>query len=188
MACFEDEALNLGENTNNHIESIFSKIKSICSKYASLLQFFPEFFSVLRTLQYERNHHYLMVSARKLVENQHHDPSVQQYAQHLTPYAFQFVHTQMDLSKATKTENVTREPGETFEIKSSGDLITATSFSCTCSSAKRMGLPCQHILKVRGIINLPLFEPTLVNQRWTMAYYEELAETRFSCDNSTHLD
>lgn len=112
VACFEDEALNLEENTNNRLESTFSKIKSICSKYASLLQFFPEFFSVLRTLQYKRNHHYLMVSARKLVENQHRDPSVQQYAQHLTPYGFQFVHTQMDLSKATKTENVTREPGD----------------------------------------------------------------------------
>ena len=29
---------------------------------------------------------------------------------------------------------------------------------------------------------------TLVNQRWTMTYYEELAETRFSCDDSTRLD
>ena len=188
VACFKDAALNLGENTNNRLESTFSKIKSVCSKYASLLQFFHEFFSVLRTLRNERNHHYLMALARKPVENQHCDPNVQQYAQHLTPYAFQFVRTQMDLSNAIKTENVTRKPGQTFEIKSSGDLITATSFSCTCSSAKRMGLPCRHILKVRGIMNLPLFEPTLVNQRWTMAYYEDLAETRFSCDDSTHLD
>ena len=41
---------------------------------------------------------------------------------------------------------------------------------------------------LQGIMNLPLFEPTLVNQRWTMAYYEEMAETRFSCDDSTLLD
>ena len=188
VACFKDEGLNLGENTNNRLESLFSKIKSVCSKYASLLQFFHEFFSVLRTLRNERNHHYLMALARKPVENQHCDPGVQQYAQHLTPYAFQFVRTQMDLSNAIKTENVRRKPGETFEIKSSGDLITATPSSCTCSSAKRMGLPCRHILEVRDMMNLPLFQPTLVNQRWTMAYYEELAETRFSCDNSTQLD
>ena len=37
-------------------------------------------------------------------------------------------------------------------------------------------------------MNLPLFQPNLVNQRWTKAYYEELAETRFSCNNSTQLD
>jgi len=37
-------------------------------------------------------------------------------------------------------------------------------------------------------MNLALFEPTLINQRWTMAYYEELAETRFSFGDSTQFD
>ena len=142
MAYFKDKVLNLGENNNNRLKSIFSKIKSMCSKYASRLQVFREFFSLLRTLPNEGNHHYLMALACKPVENQHCDPSVQQYAQHLTPYTFQFVRTKIDLSNAVKTENVTRKPGETFEIKSSGELITATSSSCTCSSVKRMGLPC----------------------------------------------
>ena len=73
VACFKDEALNLEENTNNRLKSIFSKIKSVCSKYASLLHFFHEFSAILRTLRNERNHHYLMALARKLrkpVENQ----------------------------------------------------------------------------------------------------------------------
>jgi len=92
---------------------------------------------VLRTLRNERNHHYLMELARKPFENQNCDLSVQQYAQHLTPYAFQFVRTQMELSNAIKTENVARKPGDTIEIKSAGDLITVTSSSCTCSSTKQ---------------------------------------------------
>ena len=44
VACFKDEGLNLGENTNNRLESLFSKIKSVCSKYASLLQFYSRIF------------------------------------------------------------------------------------------------------------------------------------------------
>ena len=40
VACFKDKAFNLGETTNNRLESTFSKIKSVCSRYASLMQFF----------------------------------------------------------------------------------------------------------------------------------------------------
>jgi len=32
--------------------------------------------------------------------------TIQQYAQYWTPYTFQFVHSQMDLLDAIKTENV----------------------------------------------------------------------------------
>ena len=40
MVYFKDKTFNLGETTNNSLESIFSKIKSVCSRYASLMQFF----------------------------------------------------------------------------------------------------------------------------------------------------
>ena len=47
VACFKDKHLNLGETTNNRLESTFSKFKSVCSRYASLMQFCTEFMSVL---------------------------------------------------------------------------------------------------------------------------------------------
>ena len=34
---FNDSHMNLGETTNNHLESTFNKLKSVCSKYASLM-------------------------------------------------------------------------------------------------------------------------------------------------------
>ena len=34
---FKDSHINLGETTNNHLESTFNKLKSVCSKYASLM-------------------------------------------------------------------------------------------------------------------------------------------------------
>ena len=47
---FENKVFNLGETTNNRLKSAFNKIKSICYKYAGLMQFFREFFTVLNSL------------------------------------------------------------------------------------------------------------------------------------------
>ena len=60
VTCFKDNTMNLGERTNNRLESTFGKFKSVCSKYASLQQFFHEFFAVVASLRNERNHHFLM--------------------------------------------------------------------------------------------------------------------------------
>ena len=68
VACFKERHLNLGETTNNRLESTFSKIKSVCSRYASLLQFCSEFMSVLQCLREEGNHHYVMTMTRRGTE------------------------------------------------------------------------------------------------------------------------
>ena len=53
---FQRPNLNFGENTNNRLESTFNKIKDVCSRYSSLMQFFHKFISVLSVLQNERKH------------------------------------------------------------------------------------------------------------------------------------
>ena len=40
--CFK--GYTVGERTNNRLESINAKVKSVCSKYASLSTFFEQFF------------------------------------------------------------------------------------------------------------------------------------------------
>ena len=44
MKCFRSQVFNLGEATNNKLKSTFNKVKSVCSKYANLVQFFTDFF------------------------------------------------------------------------------------------------------------------------------------------------
>ena len=58
---------HLGERTNNRLESLNSKIKSVCSRYASLSHFFGHFFSFLATLRNERNHDAIMTLVKKPV-------------------------------------------------------------------------------------------------------------------------
>ena len=62
---FKDLYMNLGETTNNRLESTFNKLKSVCSKYTRLMQFFLEFFTFLGAVKNDRNPHHLMTLSRK---------------------------------------------------------------------------------------------------------------------------
>ena len=171
VSCFKDNDLNLGETTNNRLECTFSKIKSVCSKYASLVQFFHEFFSVLSSLRSERDHHYLMTLARKSTEHKNLNVGLRLYADYLTPYSFNFINKQFSLIDSLATAIDTGKG--TFQFSSStGYLVVSSAFKCNCSFVKRMGLPCRHIFKVRTILNMPLFEKSLVRERWTIDYYK----------------
>ena len=57
----------LGEKTNNRLESINGKLKSVCSRFASLSCFFDHFFAVLSVLCNERDHSTVMALVGKLV-------------------------------------------------------------------------------------------------------------------------
>ena len=60
VTCFKNSILTFGETTTNRLESTNAKIKSVCSKYSSLRQFFSEMFIVLGALRNERRHKKLM--------------------------------------------------------------------------------------------------------------------------------
>lgn len=179
VSCFKDNTLNLGERTNNRLETTFSKIKSVCSKYASLVQFFHEFFSVLASLRSERSHHYLMALTRRPIDYGTMDETLQLYSDLLTPYSFNFVREQF--IKASTVSRMSQTAKETFEVASTTghNPVSTTAETCTCSFAKRMGLPCRHIFRARTILKLPLFESSLPKKRWTKDFYMTLKDSRF---------
>jgi hypothetical protein len=103
VSCYKDNNLNLGETTNNRLQCTFSKIKSVCSKYASLVLFFHEFFSILNSLRSKCDHHYLMTLARKSTEHENINGGLQFCANYLTPYSFNFVNKQFGLTDSLAT-------------------------------------------------------------------------------------
>ena len=76
---YKGQSFNLGEPTNNRTESTFRHAKNVCTKYASLMQFFNEFFLVLKTFRNQRNHSYLMALHRKSTQLEGLDFTLQQY-------------------------------------------------------------------------------------------------------------
>ena len=165
--------MNLGETTNNRLESTFSKFKSVCSRYASLLQFCTEFMSVLRCLREERNHHYVMAITRRQTEFEHLCKDLQEYSKTLTPYAFKFVCGQYE--SVPKVKVLSQKSSSEFILcgsrKKNQEPLLASPSHCECSFFTRMSLPCKHILKVRELLTLPAFDETLVHKRWTMDFY-----------------
>ena len=65
VEAYKSFSFTLGERTNNRLESINGKIKSVCSRYASLSRFFDQFMSLMETLRNERNHDAIMVLVKK---------------------------------------------------------------------------------------------------------------------------
>ena len=83
----------LGENTNNRLESINQKIKSVVSTHSNMGSFFDQQLSFLSTIRNERDHTALMAIAKRRVVTK--SPVEKGYAQHLTPFEFDRVVQQL---------------------------------------------------------------------------------------------
>ena len=137
----------VGETTNNRLESFNAKVKSVCSRYASLDTFFKEFLAVLRVLRDERVH--ASAVARDV----------------LTSYAYEKVVKQIGLREAIKLPDDVETP-----VPSSEGLLSVSTVSCNCGFRSSFRLPCRHILARRKKDGLTSYDPSLVDRRWTSAY------------------
>ena len=187
VECYKGANFTLGEHTNNRLKSINAKVKSVCSKYASLSTFFDQFFAVLSSLQNERDHCTLMTLAKKSVTKFSPISPEEKYAQILTPYATSYVYKQLDLRKKVKLGN---DNGVSCEVSSStGRKLNVTNDSCQCSFWMSMHLPCRHMLAIRESRQLSLYSPSFVAQRWTRNYMHQTFRNKKEdvCDSSVEV-
>ena len=82
---------NFLNSTNNRLECINGKLKSVISRYSSLEEFVDKFFLILRVLRSERDHKAALVAQKVPVVFHSKCDAALSYMQHLTPYAFKFV-------------------------------------------------------------------------------------------------
>lgn len=120
VECFKSTCVNFGERTNNRLESINSKVKSVCSKFASLSRFFDEFFSVLSVLRNERDHSTVMAMVKKPVI---FESDQDEFANLVTPYAHHFILKQQTLRKKVKILN---QENDLFTVSSSEGINIAS--------------------------------------------------------------
>ena len=132
----------MGEKTNNRLECINSKVKSVCSKYASLATFFDQFFAVLSCLRNERDHTTLMAMVKKRITTQPEESPEEKFAELLT---LNFVEKQMLLRKKVTAIDLEQCDGDNYTVSSSAGNLKVSSNSCQCTFWKTMHLPCRHI-------------------------------------------
>jgi len=124
---------------NSHLESTNNKVKSICLRYASLEQFFHEFFKLLACLRGEHTH-IMMLAKHQTVERLQ---EIKSYKRLLTPYAFSVVCKQYNLSCQLSPMDV---DGKEFVFQGSAGEVKATLIGCSCMQFVTTGLSCKHIL------------------------------------------
>lgn len=175
----KDDSLTYQNRTNNRVESINQKLKSVISKFSWLPQFCTELVGVLSVLQTERNHRAISLFQKVPVKPFSLDSVEHQYMDILTPYTLSFVVHQIKLADKVKIKS---EVEGSFEIESTTQCsVTATCFECNCSFRKTMQLPCRHIFAIRRRCEIPMFDPNLCAVRWTLQYYK--SSNRVLCDN-----
>ena len=129
VQCLKSVNYNLGETTTNRVESWNSKIKSVCSSYSTLFQFYKDFLALIKTMRNERLHKLIMDHVR--VESSI-DSKMKPYRDLCTGYAFNIISAQYQ-----KSDKVTAEDLQRFDT---------TDEKSTCSTFTAKLVPCKHFL------------------------------------------
>ena len=93
-------SVNFLNGTNNRLESLNAKLKSVVSRYSSFEEFVEKFFLVLQVLRDERDH-MAGLTALKVPITFHTNKDIAHidYMKHLTPYAYKFIAKQLGLKE-----------------------------------------------------------------------------------------
>ena len=165
------ESCHYLNSTNNRLECINQKIKSVVSKHSPVLNFFEDLMKCLDSLALERDHRAAMIFKKNPVNLLLEHECLSQYRDLLTPYAFSFVLKQFELSKQVKSTVRRDGDRQTVIIHSKGKTLNTSDCQCNCGFSTAMELPCKHIFSFRHHENLDIFEASLCAVRWTRDYY-----------------
>lgn len=153
---------NFLNGTNNRLECIIQKLKSVISRYSSLEDFVANFFLILRVMHSERDHKAALIVLK--VPIAFHDTSSMKY---LTPYSYRFIAKQISLIDKVKLKDIDGE--QSFHTSSSeGERC----LSCTCMFWQSIKLPCRHIFAARSKLDLNLFNEGLCDRQWSAEYFQ----------------
>lgn len=163
---------NLLNRTNNRLECINQKIKSVVSKNSDLNSFWIDLMHCLNTLNVERDQKAVNVQLKTPIGVDVAGTDIGNYAEFLTPYAFGHVKGQFTLVKKIKILDIHGDEGNWFAtMDSSAGIIKTYPNLCECSFYKVMKLPCRHILGFRSHLQMALCDKNICHVRWTKHFY-----------------
>ena len=138
VECFKGANFTMGEKTNNHLECINSKVKRVCSKYASLDTFFWSILCCpcLPSKMREITQRWWLWWRKELLSSQ------KSQAKRSLLNCWLHMHwtmskKQLALRKKAKT---LEDQGENYTVSSSTGTLMVTAESCQCNHAS-----CRHI-------------------------------------------
>ncbi|XP_043271633.1 uncharacterized protein [Venturia canescens] len=157
--------------TNNRLESLNAKVKSVVKRYTTLEDFVRSFFILVMCLNDERDHK-AAYTYQKIAVQAFDAESPEYFFSHLlTKYAFRFV--EKELHPENRTDFTMVEGNDGFLTRIDGTTIHTNSELCDCLFFVSMKLPCRHIFEARKNLGLSLCVVELCDERWTRKYFFE---------------
>jgi len=180
-----EQHLTLGETSLQRLESVSTKMKSVCCEVASLQQFFMEFRTFLMSMRDERMHHAMMMMTRKPTTAMAED--LLPYRDCLTPYSFRMVQQQHTESQSLGTCSEVDEDVDTFLFESATGTDTTRLGCCTCRIYTSRRLPCKHLLYVRRLLGVE-FDESIFDSRWKRADYLKHCQLNLTDGSGSDLE
>lgn len=160
---------NLGNMTNNRLESINKQIKSVVEKRSSLLEFLKHFFQWLRSHNFETDCKISKLFLKKPILSDNTGACEQKYIVYLTAFGYSLIKQNFETFKFIDLVE-TNVKDQSCIINSGSRKLKVTPNSCECHDFKTLTLPCRHIFKVRNHFEMALFNENLCNPRFTKSY------------------
>lgn len=174
---------NLGNTTNNRLESINAKLKLVLKKNSPLIitiKDFFEWYNSHKTEGYIRN-------ARQFLRKQNlrfpANSAEQKYVEALTKHGYKIVLAEIESS----IEMVCSRVDETSKICQFDNLESSIT-TCQCKIKISHKLPCRHIFAVRRHFGLDLFDNCLYDPRWNKQKLIDQEVTLSSMSNHIKTD
>ena len=106
------------------------------------------------------------------------------YVEVLTPFAFEYVEKQFELSRSVKILEDIDEDSCTIDARE-GRLVTSTE-SCSCVFTSSMKLPCRHVFATRRSKSLSEYHEGLCVDRWKLQHFLQNYHV-FQNDTDSHM-
>ncbi len=167
-------------NTNNHVESINSKLKMFIRKNSKIddcLTGLLKYIDFLKN-KYMFNAYLTRSKIIKYNDNEEQDPIINDFYQSTTKTLANYLLVQYQLSKFSyDVEDCDRDDQELDELTIFSDKNTHTisglqksNQNCTCHNFVSNSLPCKHIFFVRRLLNRKVFESYMIPERYQLNY------------------
>ena len=161
--CYREKVLNLGDTTNNRIESYHQKLKSEMPRKLPLDLCIQKIVFVAQFLEDKCRDRQFEAATKR--------PFASPWPELLgvvTPYALSVAESEVSKASSIAIQPL---PGGCFSTEEpTGRVRTCKSDGgCHCRVTKTMLIPCRHVIAVRRHLGLPPLEPSLFAARWLVA-------------------